>query len=313
MGIGACLIIRVDSNFRSDEGKIMLGRAVAEAILVCAGCIVSAAQTPASPAAPTIATTPAFNGALIATLTTTTPGAKIYYTLDGSMPNTSSEIYQAPFLVASTLTVKGIAATAANSSSSITAQTFSPTISSGTLVWSDEFTYPGAGRGQPNPGTWAYDTGHSGFGNHEQETYCEWNSNEAPCSAAAHSAAVSIEGHLGIIARQTSPGVYTSARLKSKATSASCTAASRRASKSPNRREWPAIWLLGNNIATIDWPACGELDILEHIDGRNPPAHVGATPPAMTGCNPRSTAKGLMAALLTLPTGFLPLTGTFTA
>ncbi|MEQ1799675.1 MAG: glycoside hydrolase family 16 protein, partial [Lacibacter sp.] len=28
---------------------------------------------------------------------------------------------------------------------------------------------------------------------------------------------------------------------------------------------WPAIWMLGNNISTAGWPACGEIDIMEHI------------------------------------------------
>jgi beta-glucanase (GH16 family) len=27
---------------------------------------------------------------------------------------------------------------------------------------------------------------------------------------------------------------------------------------------WPAIWMLGNNINTAGWPACGEIDIMEH-------------------------------------------------
>ena len=26
---------------------------------------------------------------------------------------------------------------------------------------------------------------------------------------------------------------------------------------------WPAIWMLGNNISTVGWPACGEVDIME--------------------------------------------------
>ena len=26
---------------------------------------------------------------------------------------------------------------------------------------------------------------------------------------------------------------------------------------------WPAIWMLGSNIATAGWPACGEIDIME--------------------------------------------------
>ncbi|MFI0428281.1 glycoside hydrolase family 16 protein [Mariniflexile sp. HMF6888] len=27
---------------------------------------------------------------------------------------------------------------------------------------------------------------------------------------------------------------------------------------------WPAIWMLGANIDTVGWPACGEIDIMEH-------------------------------------------------
>ena len=30
---------------------------------------------------------------------------------------------------------------------------------------------------------------------------------------------------------------------------------------------WPASWLLGNNIATVNWPACGEMDVLERVNG----------------------------------------------
>ena len=28
---------------------------------------------------------------------------------------------------------------------------------------------------------------------------------------------------------------------------------------------WPAIWTLGSSIETIGWPACGEIDIMEHV------------------------------------------------
>ena len=30
---------------------------------------------------------------------------------------------------------------------------------------------------------------------------------------------------------------------------------------------WPAIWMLGNNITSVSWPACGEIDIMELIGG----------------------------------------------
>ncbi len=283
------------------------GQLIGAAILMCAGSIISAAQSTATqtPAAPTITTVPALNGAVIATLATTAPGAKIYYTLDGSTPATSSEIYQAPFLVASSLTVKAIAATSAKSGSSITTQTFSPTIPSGTLVWSDDFTYAGAGGGQPDPRTWTYDTGHSGFGNHEQETYCAWNSDEAPCSASVHSAAVAIEGQLHIIARQPSPGVYTSARLKSEGHFSFMYGRIEARIKVPESQGmWPAFWLLGNNIATLGWPACGELDIMEHIDGSNPPSHAGATPPGYDWVQSSVHGKGLDGGTPYHPAGF---------
>jgi beta-glucanase (GH16 family) len=28
---------------------------------------------------------------------------------------------------------------------------------------------------------------------------------------------------------------------------------------------WPAIWMLGDNISSAGWPACGEIDIMEHV------------------------------------------------
>lgn len=32
---------------------------------------------------------------------------------------------------------------------------------------------------------------------------------------------------------------------------------------------WPAFWMLGSNINSVSWPACGEIDILEYV-GREP-------------------------------------------
>lgn len=29
---------------------------------------------------------------------------------------------------------------------------------------------------------------------------------------------------------------------------------------------WPAFWMLGDNISFVPWPACGEIDIMEHIN-----------------------------------------------
>jgi beta-glucanase (GH16 family) len=226
---------------------------------------------PATTAAPTVTTAPAQNGAVIVSLASTTTGATIYYTVDGSAPSASSQQYQGPFLVASNLSVKSIA-TAAGVTSTVTSQSFSPNIASGTLVWSDEFGNSTGAAAQPNPATWTYDTGNSGFGNHELENYCAWGSSTAPCSTTNPSAFVGTDGFLHIRAQQPSAGVYTSARLKSQGLfSFQYGRLEFRAQVPEAQGFWPAAWLLGNNITTVNWPACGEQDVLERVNAAGIP------------------------------------------
>src|SRR3977135_2679834 len=103
---------------------------------------------------PTVSTAAAQNGAVTVTLASATPGASIYYTVDGSMPSTTSQQYQAPFLVASNLTLKAIATAAGKADSTVTSQSFTPNIQSGTLVWSDDFTNSTGAIAQPDPKFW---------------------------------------------------------------------------------------------------------------------------------------------------------------
>jgi beta-glucanase (GH16 family) len=228
--------------------------------------------TPTKPAAPTVSTSAAQNGAVIVSLATTTSGATIYYTQDRSTPNASSQRYFAPFLVASNLTVKSIATASSGSTSNITSQSFAPNIPSGTLVWSDEFNNSTRAEAQPNPLVWNSESGNRGFGNHELEVYCAWSSNTAPCSAANPSAYVGTDGYLHIKAQQSSAGVYTSARLKSQGHfSFQYGRFEIRAQVPEAQGYWPAGWLLGNNIATVGWPACGEMDVLERVNAAKTP------------------------------------------
>jgi beta-glucanase (GH16 family) len=172
--------------------------------------------------------------------------------------------------VASNLTVSAIAVNAGETSS-VTAQSFTPNIPSGTLVWSDEFTSSSSTSAEPNPATWTYDTGNSGFGNDELENYCAWGSNTSPCSTTNPSEYVAAypgtDGVLYIVAQQPSPGVYTSARLKTQGLfSFQYGRIEFRAMVPEEQGFWPANWLLGNTIATINWPACGEMDVLERVN-----------------------------------------------
>src|SRR5215469_328944 len=155
-------------------GAAMFNVFLLSGLLMC-GCGDSSFSSSGTPqaVAPTIATSPSQNGAMIVALKSSTPGATIYYTLDNSAPTTSAQRYEAPFLVAANLTVKTIATAPGNTASSVTTQAFAPNIPMGTLVWSDEFNSTGS-KSQPNPLIWTYDTGNSGFGNHELENYCAW-------------------------------------------------------------------------------------------------------------------------------------------
>jgi beta-glucanase (GH16 family) len=224
-------------------------------------------------AAPTVTTSTqngAQGGAVIVSLADTTSGAAIYYTLDGSTPTNSSQPYLAPFLVASNLTLNAIAV-ASGSTSTVASQSFTPNIASGTLVWSDEFTSSSSTPAQPNPAVWTYDTGGGGFGNDELENYCAWGSNTSPCSTATPSEYVAAypgtDGVLYIVAQSPSAGVYTSARLKTQGLfSFQYGRIEFRAQVPEAQGFWPANWLLGNNINTVNWPACGEQDVLERVN-----------------------------------------------
>jgi beta-glucanase (GH16 family) len=136
------------------------------------------------------------------------------------------------------------------------------------LVWSDEFDINGA----VNASKWHHQTqipaGGSWY-NGEVQHYTNQLTNSFVNS-----------GFLNIVAKQevyTSQGYtkqYTSARLNSKF-AFKYGRVDVRAKLPIQSGTWPAIWMLGKNInedgaffdpthGTTDWPACGEIDIMEH-------------------------------------------------
>jgi len=134
-----------------------------------------------------------------------------------------------------------------------------------TLIWSDEFT-ASAPQSAPNPANWAYDVGAGGWGNGELELYCSYGSNAPPCDPAKPNSYVGSDGYLHIVARRPSAGAYTSARIKSQALQSFAYGRIEARIKMPKGQGfWPAFWMLGGDITRVDWPACGEMDIMESI------------------------------------------------
>jgi beta-glucanase (GH16 family) len=216
-------------------------------------------------------TTPAQNGAVILSMASTTSGAVVQFTIDGSTPTTSSPIYQTPMLISSNLTINAIATASGVPSSSVATWT-APTVAAGALVWSDEFTNTTGAIAQPNPAVWTYDTGDGGWGNSELEIYCGWNSSASPCNSANPNVYVGTDSYLHIVAEQPTSGVYTSARMKSQGLFSILYGRVEASIQVPEAQGfWPAFWMLGNNIVTDGWPACGEADIQERIDAAGTP------------------------------------------
>ena len=215
---------------------------------------------------------------MIVSLKSGTSGATIYYTTDGSAPSASSTQYIAPFLLMSNVTLNAIAVATGDNNSSVTSQAVVANVPSGSVAWSDEFSNTTNANGQPNPNTWTYDLGLDCCGNDELETYCAWGSSTGPCNPSNPNAYIAPGGGLHIVARQPTAGTatYSSARLKTEGLFSFQYGRIEAQLQIPESQGmWPAFWLLGNNISTINWPACGEADVMEHIDGAEPPPSAG--------------------------------------
>lgn len=119
------------------------------------------------------------------------------------------------------------------------------------LVWEEGFD--GATLNEKH---WNFEYGDHGWGNNERQDYGKDNHKVA-------------NGMLTITAKKTG-GKYTSTRITTKGKKEFRYGYMEARAKLPvGKGIWPAIWMLGANISEVDWPKCGEIDILEYI-GREP-------------------------------------------
>lgn len=134
------------------------------------------------------------------------------------------------------------------------------------LVWSDEFDgTDGAG---PDPAKWKNEVGGHGWGNSEREYYTDGNKN-----AQQHGGDLVITATtVGASSYKCWYGtcLYTSARLMTKGLFTQKYGRFAARMKIPRGQGmWPAFWLLGDDIDTVGWPTCGEIDVMENI-GKEP-------------------------------------------
>ncbi|MEO5648944.1 MAG: family 16 glycosylhydrolase [Ginsengibacter sp.] len=119
------------------------------------------------------------------------------------------------------------------------------------LKWSDEFNY----KGLPDSSKWKFDVGGNGWGNNEKQYYTH----------ADTSNAIVKNGVLSIIARKENDK-YTSARLLTKGKADWKYGRVEMNARLPaGRGLWPAFWMLARDIERVQWPHCGEIDIMEHV------------------------------------------------
>lgn len=133
------------------------------------------------------------------------------------------------------------------------------------LVWSDEFDGESI-----NPDNWNFETGDGtayglppGWGNAEKQIY----------TSSSDNAYITMDDGndvLAITALKGGADDYTSAKLTTEGLQSMLYGRIEIKAKVPSGNGlWPALWMLGENRPIIEWPGCGEIDIMEVL-GRDP-------------------------------------------
>jgi beta-glucanase (GH16 family) len=120
------------------------------------------------------------------------------------------------------------------------------------LVWSDEFDGSSL-----NAANWTPEigTGVNGWGNNEAQYYTARPENLRVENGRLIIEAIK-ENYLG--------STWTSARIKTQdKRNFKYGKLEFRAKLPSGAGPWPAAWMLGSNISTVGWPACGEIDVME--------------------------------------------------
>ncbi len=151
------------------------------------------------------------------------------------------------------------------------------------MVWSDEFN--GTAGSLPDNKKWTFDLGNgdNGWGNQELLSYTNSTNN------------VSLDGNGNLVITARKNGnAFSSARVKTQGLFSHAYGKIEARIKTPyGPGIWPAFWMLGDNVNTVTWPQCGEIDIME-LKGHIPNVVYGTLHgPGYSGGNAKTKAYGL--------------------
>src|SRR5882724_10790804 len=133
-----------------------------------------------------------------------------------------------------------------------TPTTYAQTLS---LIWSDEFN--SVTSSNVDTTKWVFESGNnSGWGNNEKEFYTSRTNNAYIASGLLH-----IRAQVEL----TNTFRFTSARMKTETKFwFKYGRVAWRAKLPAGVGMWPALWMMGTNIANLGWPGCGEIDVVEN-------------------------------------------------
>lgn len=117
------------------------------------------------------------------------------------------------------------------------------------LVWSDEFDGSSV-----NTSKWSFETG-PGV-NNEKQYYQSSNASVSNGNLVITAKKQTVNGWKYTSARMNTAGHFTTQYGRVEA----------RIKLASGQGLWPAFWMLGNNISTVQWPKCGEIDIMEQVN-----------------------------------------------
>ena len=152
------------------------------------------------------------------------------------------------------------------------------------ITWSDEFN--GQAGQSPDAAKWTIDlgTGQDGWGNSELQSYTNSPAN------------ISLDDQGNLVITAINEGNrFTSARIKTQGLFAQQYGRFEARIKTPyGPGIWPAFWMLGENIETVPWSGCGEIDIME-LRGQEPHIiHGTLHGPGYSGGNPVTGSYALV-------------------